>query len=96
MSQRSSQVESTIARVLSNAIHELNDPRLPIVITIDRVQISTDLMNAKVFVSGLGEVAPMLEALNGAKGLLQRAIAREVRMKRTPLLEFLDAANNFL
>jgi ribosome-binding factor A len=69
---------------------------LPIVITIDRVQISTDLMNAKVFVSGLGEVAPMLEALNGAKGLLQRAIAREVRMKRTPLLEFLDAANSFL
>jgi ribosome-binding factor A len=96
MSQRTSQVESTIARVLSNAIHELSDPRLPIVITIERVQISTDLMNAKVFVSGLGEVTPMLEALNGAKGLLQRAIAREVRMKRTPLLEFLDAANSFL
>ena len=96
MSQRISQVESTIARVLSNAIHELNDPRLPIVITIERVQISSDLMNAKVFVSGLGEVAPMLEALNGAKGLLQRAIAREVRMKRTPLLEFLDSANSFL
>jgi ribosome-binding factor A len=91
MSQRISQVEAVIARVLSNAIRELNDPRLPIIITIERVRISTDLINAKVFVSALGEVEPMLEALNGAKGLLQRAIAREVQLKRTPLLEFYDA-----
>lgn len=96
MSQRGSHVESVIARVLSNAIHELNDPRLPIIVTIERVRISSDLMNAKVFVSGLGEITPMLEALNGAKGLLQRAIAHEVRMKRTPLLEFLAASDNLI
>jgi ribosome-binding factor A len=96
MSQRTSQVEAVIARVLSNAIRELSDPRLPIIITIERVRISTDLINAKVFVSAMGEITPVLEALNGAKGLLQRAIAREVQLKRTPLLEFLDATSNFL
>ncbi len=94
MSQRTFQVESVIARVLSNAIRELSDPRIPIIVTIERVRISTDLINAKVFVSSIGETLPLLEALNGAKGFLQRAIAREVQLKRTPLLEFVDAKDS--
>jgi ribosome-binding factor A len=95
MSQRTAQVESAISRVLSAAIPSLNDPRLPIIVTVERVRITPDLLHAKVAVSAMGEIAPVLEALNHAKGYLQRQVAGELRLKRTPLLEFIDGSSTF-
>ncbi|MFN3266711.1 MAG: 30S ribosome-binding factor RbfA [Deinococcales bacterium] len=95
MSQRTAQIEAAIERVLARAIPELSDPRLPLIVTIERVQITPDLLHAKVFISSLDDVAPVVEALNHAKGFLQRQIAHEIRLKRTPLLEFLSAASPF-
>jgi ribosome-binding factor A len=91
MSQRIAQVEAAIERVLSRAIPELSDPRLPMIITIERVQITPDLLHARVFVSSLGDTEPVVAALNHAKGFLQRQIAHDIRLKRTPLLEFFAA-----
>jgi ribosome-binding factor A len=93
VSQRTAQVESAVARVLGHAIPMLSDPRLPIIVTVERVRISPDLLHATVFVSCIGEIAPTLEALNHAKGFLQRQIANEVRLKRTPLLSFEDGSS---
>jgi ribosome-binding factor A len=93
VSTRTSQVESAIARVLGNAILELSDPRLPMIVSVERVRISPDLLHATVFVSCIGEINPTLEALNHAKGFLQRRIANEIHMKRTPLLQFEDGTN---
>ncbi len=90
MTMRVSQVEAAIERVLSRAIPELSDPRLPMIVTIERVRITPDLLHATVFVSSLGEVASAVAALNHAKGFLQRQIASEIRLKRTPLLEFAE------
>jgi ribosome-binding factor A len=94
MSQRVAQVEAAIERVLSRAIPELSDPRLPIIVTIERVQITPDLLHARVYISSLGEIEPVVAALNHAKGFLQRQIAHDIRLKRTPLLEF-SAAGTF-
>jgi ribosome-binding factor A len=88
MSQRTAQVEASIARALSSAIHELHDPRLPIIVTVERVRISADLLHAKVFISSIGDTGQAVEALDHAKGYLQRQIAAELKLKRTPLLEF--------
>jgi ribosome-binding factor A len=95
MSQRTAQIAAAIERVLSRAIPELSDPRLPIIVTIERVHITPDLLHAKVFISSLGEVTPVVEALNHAKGFLQRQIAHDIRLKRTPLLEFVAAGSFF-
>lgn len=92
MSQRVMQVESGIQKVLSQSIPNLSDPRLPIIVTVERVRVSADLMHAKVYVSCIGEIAGVLDALNGAKGFLQRDLAAELRLKRTPLLEFFGAS----
>ena len=35
----------------------------------------------------------LLDALNHARGHLQREVAQHVRMRRTPMLEFRDAAD---
>jgi ribosome-binding factor A len=84
-------VNEVIREVLGAAIAtELKDPRIGFV-TITSVETSPDLRHARVFVSVLGtedERAATLEGLASAHGVLQSKIASEVRMKRTPTLEF--------
>jgi ribosome-binding factor A len=69
---------------------ELEDPRIGFV-TVTAVETSPDLRSARVFVSVLGdeaERARVLAGLDSSRGLLQGAIAREMRLKRTPTLSF--------
>jgi ribosome-binding factor A len=56
------------------------------------VDTSPDLRQARVYVSVLGdpeERAATMAGLESAHGVLQLAVARELRMKHTPTLEFL-------
>jgi ribosome-binding factor A len=90
-SDRMRRVNEAVREVLSGAItSELKDPRVGFV-TVTAVETSPDLRHARVFVSVLGnpgERRRSLEALERAHGYLQRRVAREVRMKNTPTLEF--------
>ena len=83
-------VNEALREVLSESLPELKDPRIGFV-TVTDVKTSPDLRHARVFVSVLGDEAARkasIEGLNSAHGLLQRRIASEVRMKRTPTLAF--------
>jgi len=61
------------------------DDRLRL-LTVTSVDITPDLSRATVYLSSLPEAA--VEALGEERAQLQRTIARQVRMKRTPLLVF--------
>ena len=55
------------------------------------VKTSADLRHARVYVSILGTPAEReasLEGLRSAHGYLQRQVARELRLKHTPELDF--------
>ena len=93
MNTKKTQIETSMARVLSRAIHDLQDPRLPLVVTVEGVRVTPDLLYAKVFVSSLGDNTQVLEVLGHAKGHLQHEIAVELRLRRTPQLSFHDASN---
>ncbi len=84
-------VNEAVREVLSARIAEgFSDPRIGFV-TLTSVETSPDLRHARVYVSVLGdetERADTLAGLTSAHGLLQQTIARELRMKRTPTLEF--------
>jgi ribosome-binding factor A len=84
-------VDGAVREVLGNAVtQDLKDPRVGFV-TVTEVRTSPDLRQARVFVSVFGtaeEQAATLEGLRSAHGILQARIARELRMKRTPALEF--------
>jgi ribosome-binding factor A len=84
-------VNEAVREVLSGRLAEgLKDPRIGFV-TVTAVETSTDLRHARVFVSVLGDDAERdrtLAGLTSSHGLLQAEIARELRMKRTPTLEF--------
>lgn len=90
-SQRMRRVDGSLREVLAAAIaDEVTDPGVGFV-TVTSVETSGDLRHAKVYVSALGDTAEQqatLDALNRAKRLLQSSIARALRLKYTPVLEF--------
>ena len=89
---RMRRVNEALREVLSAHIAaDLKDPRIGFV-TVTAVETTPDLSHARVYVSVLGteeERDDSLVGLGSARGHLQAAIASEVRMKRTPTLEFL-------
>jgi ribosome-binding factor A len=84
-------VDEAVREVLGDAVnHDLKDPRVGFV-TVTEVRTSPDLRHARVFVSVFGssdEQAATIEGLASAHGILQGRVARELRLKRTPTLEF--------
>jgi ribosome-binding factor A len=84
-------VDEAVREVLSDAISlQLKDPRIGFV-TVTAVETSPDLRRARVFVSVLGNAGVRRRSLQGlasAHGILQGAVARELRLKHTPTLEF--------
>ena len=90
-SGRMRRVNELLREVVGSAIAtELEDPRIGFV-TVTSVKTSPDLRAARVYVSVLGdqgEREATLAGLRSSHGVLQAAIARQMRMKRTPTLSF--------
>jgi ribosome-binding factor A len=87
---RMRRVNESVREVLAEAVGELKDPRIGFV-TVTGVETTNDLRHATVFVSVLGSERKRqrsLEGLDAAHGVLQRQIASELRLKRTPQLTF--------
>ena len=88
---RMRRVDEAIRQVLGDAVSaDLKDPRVGFV-TVTDVRTSADLRHARVYVSVLGDAAQRqasLDGLRSAHGFLQSRLASELRLKRTPTLEF--------
>src|SRR5690349_13660319 len=90
-------VDEAVRQVIGDAVaSELKDPRVGFV-TVTDVRTSPDLRHARVYVSVLGaaggpstpeEREATLEGLRSAHGFLQGRVAGELRLKRTPTLDF--------
>jgi ribosome-binding factor A len=84
-------VNEAVREVLSEAITtELKDPRVGFV-TVTAVDTSPDLRHAHVFVSVLGDDKQREDSLAGlssSHGYLQSRVASQLRLKRTPTLDF--------
>jgi ribosome-binding factor A len=84
-------VNEAVREVVSVRIAEgLRDPRIGFV-TVTSVDTSSDLRQARVYVSVLGtpeERDATMAGLESAHGVLQLAVAQELRLKNTPTLQF--------
>ena len=84
-------VNEAVREVVSARLAEgLGDPRIGFV-TVTSVETSPDLRQARVYVSVLGDAeqrSVTMAGLESAHGLLQQSVARELRMKHTPTLQF--------
>jgi len=92
-SRRVSKVASALKVAISHVIlHELSDPRRGFV-TVTRVEPAADLKTARVYVSILGsdkERAITMHGLRHARGFVQGKIGTRLRMRATPVLEFVE------
>jgi ribosome-binding factor A len=89
-SPRRRRVNEAIKHVLSEALPTLKDPRIGFV-TVTGVEATRDFAQATVYVSVFGsesEREKTLEGLEAARGLLQAQVARELQLRRTPVLAF--------
>jgi ribosome-binding factor A len=85
---RSLRVNQVLRQVVAEELERLADAdeRLRLV-TVTAVDTAPDLRQATVYLSSLTDDSA--EALAERRTQLQRAVGRQVRMKRTPQLEFL-------
>lgn len=80
-------IREEVARLLTFG---LKDPRLGLT-TVTRVELSQDLMHARVFVGVLGgelERKKTLAALAGAAGFVRRELGKRLRVRLLPEIEF--------
>ena len=87
---RKRRVNEAIRKVLSDTIPTLKDPRIGFV-TVTGVAVATGFAHATVFVSVFGteeQQEQTLDGLRAAHGVLQAQVARELRLRRTPVLAF--------
>ncbi len=87
---RTARLNELLHEILADAIERLDDPRLELV-TVMNVEVEPDLRHATVFVDtpvGESRDDEMITALDSHRVVLQGAIARQARVKRTPMLSF--------
>jgi ribosome-binding factor A len=84
---RALRVNEVLRQVVAEELERLADAdeRLRL-LTVTSVTTSSDLRTATVFVGHLD--ADAAEALDERRGQVQRAVGRQVRLKRTPRLQF--------
>ena len=71
---------------------EVKDPRVSNFLSINRVEVTADLGYAKVYVSSFlpdNQVEKGVNGLNAAAGFIQREIAKKLRIRQFPKLQFL-------
>lgn len=70
---------------------EVKDPRVSTFLSVNRVEVTTDLGYAKVFISSFlpdEQLRLGVSGLNAAAGFIQREIAKKMRIRQFPKLTF--------
>jgi ribosome-binding factor A len=83
------ELRHAVAHILDHA--HFRDPSLSgVSITVSEVRISPDLRNATAFITPLGgdDMPAVVAALNRAAGYFRREIARAIRLRHIPKIDF--------
>ena len=89
---RKEKLASLVRQIVSEAIvHRLHDPRVAPLTTVTRVEMTGDLLIARVFLSVPGDDAAerrTIAAMRHAAGYIQRMVAGELSIRQCPELRF--------
>ncbi len=92
MSRRADRINGLLRQEISLLLsREVKDPRLNGVISITQVQTSSDLRNARVFLSVMGDRETKETALHGiqsAATFLRRELRERLKLRYVPFLKF--------
>ena len=83
-----SRVSNDVKRSLSRIISELKDPRIGMMTSVTRCEVTRDLKECKAYISVLGNVEETMEGLESAKGFIRKSLASSLNLRNTPELHF--------
>jgi len=90
---RVNRISEDVKKELTNVMRQLKDPRINTgLITIVRVEVTSDLSYATVYVSSLNGIEGAKEAVEGFKsaaGFIRREVCKKVKMRRSPEFRFI-------
>jgi ribosome-binding factor A len=87
---RSARVGETLREIIADELVRISDERLEFV-TITRIEVDDELNRAHVYfdsLSGIEGDVEIIEALGEYRVRIQSSIARQIRAKKTPILDF--------
>jgi ribosome-binding factor A len=87
---RTARLKELLHQIVAEEIERIDDERLDLV-TVMNVEVEPDLRHATIYVdtpTGADRDEEMLAALHDHRIRLQGSIAKQARIKRTPLLAF--------
>lgn len=89
---RISRVSEDIRREITALVRELKDPRVKDkMLTVVRVEVSSDASFAKVYISDFSGIDSAKEAVSGltaATGYIRREVGSRLHLRKTPELKF--------
>lgn len=91
---REKRVGEEIRKALTTSLlYEVQDPRVPAILTITQVIVAKDLSNARVWFSQVPDdaesVAETMAFFTASATYLRTLVARQVQLRHTPALEFI-------
>lgn len=88
---RINRINEDIQRELASLLRTVKDPRVQGLISITRVDTTTDLRYCRVYVSVLdqSDIKEVVKGLKSAAGYLRRELGHALTLRYTPELQFL-------
>ncbi len=88
---RINRINEDIQRELAALLRTVKDPRVHGLISITRVDTTTDLRYCRVYVSALdqSDIKEVVKGLKSAAGYLRRELGHALTLRYTPELQFL-------
>ncbi len=88
---RINRINEDIQRELADLLRTVKDPRVQGLISITRVDTTTDLRYCRVYVSALdqSDIKEVVKGLKSAAGYLRRELGRALTLRYTPELQFM-------
>lgn len=84
-----SRVSHDVQRALSKIISELKDPRIALMTSVTRCEVTRDLKECKCYISVLGDDEATMKGLENAKGYIRKQLAVSLNLRNTPEIRFI-------
>ncbi|MCL2407486.1 MAG: 30S ribosome-binding factor RbfA [Defluviitaleaceae bacterium] len=87
---RRSRINDEVTRVLADIIRsELSDPRIGVVTSVTRAEVTPDMKYCKAYISILSDnKSDVMKGLLNAAGYIRKLLAERVNLRQTPELHF--------
>ncbi len=88
---RIDKINGEVMRELANIIRSLKDTRIPLMTSVVKVSVTSDLRYAKAYISVMGDEETKKKAMEGLKsasGYIRREIGKRIDLRYTPEFVF--------